>query len=481
MTLADTTPQIGYSYNGAGDYTFNFVINDEDDLQVVWTDGDGVDHTWVVNVDFSVTLDGTAPNTGKITTIETDTDGTLDIRRVVEYTQETDWVNNSALDVETLEDDFDKIVMMIQQLKVDVDNGVATSNWQGAWTTATSYALRDMIQGSNQNLYVCVVAHTSGTWSTDLAAGYWQLVLDVTTISGVSQATTSLQGKVELATTAETETGTDAERAVTPAAFDAAWDTKFAAEVITPDDYITGMSLSLDTDTDHDINITAGLCKDSANAAILQASSEMTKQIDATWAAGDDVGGMFTGSVGNNTIYHIFAIKKDSDGSVDYGFDTDPDCANIPTGYTEYRWIGWVLTDGSANILGFKVLGEGRNLEYWYSARLSVASGLTAITYATQALSSHIPTGTGKIKSVLVSGISSISDNTVMISDDGTNMKTKFAASDNDNSVGSINELYYVSGGGPIFTPVSGDNIYYKVNGNSYPVELFIRAAKFYR
>jgi hypothetical protein len=223
MTLADTTPQIGYDYNGVGDYTFNFVINQESDLQVVWTDGDGVDNTWVLNTDYTVTLDGAAPNTGKITTTETDTDGTLDIRRVVEYVQESDWVNNSAFDVETLEDDFDKIVMMIQQLKVDVDNGVATSNWQGAWATSTSYVLRDMVL-QNSNVYICVSAHTSGVWATDLAAGYWQIVFDVADAISVSAATTSGQGIVELATNAECVSGTDTERAVTPDGLQEFWD-----------------------------------------------------------------------------------------------------------------------------------------------------------------------------------------------------------------------------------------------------------------
>jgi len=51
------------------------------------------------------------------------------------------------------------------------------------------------------------------------------------------------------------------------------------------------------------------------------------------------------------TSYHLFLIRKDSDGSIDAGWDTDIDCANIPSGYTAYRRIRSYLTDGSANIL----------------------------------------------------------------------------------------------------------------------------------
>ena len=84
----------------------------------------------------------------------------------------------------------------------------------------------------------------------------------------------------------------------------------------------------------------------------------MVKQIDAAWAVGSNQGGMFTGSVANSTWYHVFAIRKDSDGSVDYGFDTSISGTNALSGYTFVRRIGSVLTDGSANIIGFQQVGD---------------------------------------------------------------------------------------------------------------------------
>lgn len=125
----------------------------------------------------------------------------------------------------------------------------------------------------------------------------------------------------------------------------------------------SGLTLSNDTDTAHDINITAGLAADSAAASVLNLSSESTKQIDATWAAGDDAGGLFTGTVAINTQYGVFIIEKDSDGSIDAGFDTSATAANIPAGYTAYRRIGYVITDGSANILQFKQNGNDFELD----------------------------------------------------------------------------------------------------------------------
>lgn len=45
-------------------------------------------------------------------------------------------------------------------------------NPRGAWVTATAYAVKDMVTNSGL-VYVCVVAHTGGTFATDLAAGKW--------------------------------------------------------------------------------------------------------------------------------------------------------------------------------------------------------------------------------------------------------------------------------------------------------------------
>ena len=45
---------------------------------------------------------------------------------------------------------------------------------RGAWVTATSYAYKDLVAQTG-NTYICVTAHTSGTFATDLSAGRWLL------------------------------------------------------------------------------------------------------------------------------------------------------------------------------------------------------------------------------------------------------------------------------------------------------------------
>lgn len=54
------------------------------------------------------------------------------------------------------------------------DSGLI-GEWLGPWMTATSYALLDAVQEGGSS-YMCIEAHTSGTFATDLAADKWELV-----------------------------------------------------------------------------------------------------------------------------------------------------------------------------------------------------------------------------------------------------------------------------------------------------------------
>ena len=49
-------------------------------------------------------------------------------------------------------------------------------DFQGAWVTATAYTVGQSVVESSK-IYICIVAHTSGTFATDLAASKWILLL----------------------------------------------------------------------------------------------------------------------------------------------------------------------------------------------------------------------------------------------------------------------------------------------------------------
>lgn len=61
-----------------------------------------------------------------------------------------------------------------EQLKTSLSFGInSATNWQ----SGVNYGLRDGVWINNK-LYTCVVAHTSTVFATNLASGYWQLILD---------------------------------------------------------------------------------------------------------------------------------------------------------------------------------------------------------------------------------------------------------------------------------------------------------------
>ena len=131
-----------------------------------------------------------------------------------------------------------------------------------------------------------------------------------------------------------------------------------------PRGYKSGMRVSNGTDTDHDIDITAGERRSADDSEDIVLSA-MTKQGDATWSAGTAAGGLSSSltALANDTWYHVFAINVG--GSADVGFDTDPDATNLIADHTAtaHRWIGAVKTDGSANFKQFHQFGLD---EFWW-------------------------------------------------------------------------------------------------------------------
>lgn len=146
-------------------------------------------------------------------------------------------------------------------------------------------------------------------------------------------------------------------------------------------------------DADHDIDFSSGAAPDSTHTQSLILPSTFIKQIDVAWVAGTPAGGLFSGTVAADTWYHLFVIKKDSDGSIDAGFDTSVVAANIPAGYTKFKRVGSVLTDGSSDIIAFSAneVGGGGLDVLWLDPPLDVDDSSSSSTAETRTLS--VPTG----------------------------------------------------------------------------------------
>ena len=134
------------------------------------------------------------------------------------------------------------------------------------------------------------------------------------------------------------------------------------------------------TDSSNDIDIAAGFCYDSTLTESIILSSGLTKQLDVSWAAGTNAGGLFTGSMAASTTYHVFLIRKDSDGSIDAGFDTSVTAANIPAGYTAYRRIGSIMTDAVPAIIQF--IHTWQDKTFIITERINTATSVSIDTTA---------------------------------------------------------------------------------------------------
>jgi len=117
------------------------------------------------------------------------------------------------------------------------------------------------------------------------------------------------------------------------------------------------ITISNGTDLDHDIDFTAGNFNfdDGSGQAVATA---LTKQIDASWVAGDNAGGLDTGSVQANTFYYCYAIYNITTGVSDAIFTASYGSPTFPSGYTKKAYRGAILTDGSGNIRAFYRYGN---------------------------------------------------------------------------------------------------------------------------
>lgn len=154
------------------------------------------------------------------------------------------------------------------------------------------------------------------------------------------------------------------------------------------DNYSTGLITSKSSATV--VGIAVGQAMNTTNALLMDATSAFTKNITGTWIAGTGNAGLDTGTIANDTWYHLYLIAK-TDGTIDYLFSTS---ATSPTmtlpnaaGFTLFRRIGSMLTDSTPEIINY--VQTGRNFE-WDEATIDVASTPSVDSVQTLALSTPL-------------------------------------------------------------------------------------------
>lgn len=106
------------------------------------------------------------------------------------------------------------------------------------------------------------------------------------------------------------------------------------------------------TDANNDIDFTAGNFQFSDNSGEAFASA-MTKRLDASWSAGNNGGGLDTGTKQANTWYHCYAIYNPTTQASDFLFSASATSPTLPTDFTKFYLIESIKTNSSNNILPF--------------------------------------------------------------------------------------------------------------------------------
>lgn len=146
---------------------------------------------------------------------------------------------------------------------------------------------------------------------------------------------------------------------------------------------LTGCQISNNsTDSDHDIDISAGKRRDSTDAVNINLTSGMTIAIDASGA-----GGLDTGTVATYTWYAIHLIYDSAGDTESAVFSLSETSPTLPGDYDYFRRVGWVKTDGSGNIFSFSQIGD----YYQFGIRQPITWG--SLSTSRQAVSLPVPSG----------------------------------------------------------------------------------------
>lgn len=120
--------------------------------------------------------------------------------------------------------------------------------------------------------------------------------------------------------------------------------------------YLAGLTLST-AGSSAIFGVAAGVAADSTNTVLMTLAAALTKST-ALWVVGSGNGGLDTGTIANNTWYHVYLIEDSATGIVDVIVSTNAAMPALPTGFTLFRRIGSMKTDGSATWTAFIQNGD---------------------------------------------------------------------------------------------------------------------------
>lgn len=196
-----------------------------------------------------------------------------------------------------------------------------------------------------------------------------------------------------------------------------------------PPSHISGLTLANDGGAPNTtISVGAGAARDSLDAVNIRITSALRGILQAagSWAAGDNQNKLDAGARANSTTYHVFLIRKVSDGSGDILFSLSATSPTMPGGYSGFRRIGRIATDGSGNIRAFKDRGNGH---------------FDWVTPIIEVTATGVANGTSLLTLTGLGGVGVRARINMLVSGDGVSMRAT-ATDVTDASIGSTATTY---------------------------------------
>jgi hypothetical protein len=151
--------------------------------------------------------------------------------------------------------------------------------------------------------------------------------------------------------------------------------------------YVNGLQIINTGNAVKTLFLTQGAARDSKNINDITLPSSITINGSLVGSNGVDLASLIP-----NTIYAIYVIADSTSKQQTAGlFSLSSSSPFLPFGYDMFRRVGWILTDGSANIMNFVQSGINESRTYYYESAQTVLVEGTANVYTLIDLSSVLP------------------------------------------------------------------------------------------
>jgi len=149
--------------------------------------------------------------------------------------------------------------------------------------------------------------------------------------------------------------------------------------------YVNGLEIA--KNAAKTISLASGAARDSSNTNDITLSAAVTINGEVVGANGVDAA-----AIAASSMYAVYVIGDSRKYEATAGLlSLNASTPSLPAGYDMYRRVGWVLTDGTPNILQFWQHGSGQERQYYYDVGISELSGGSATSYTAIDLATSVP------------------------------------------------------------------------------------------